>query len=166
MLCDLCAYFAGNKPTFSVLDGIVAMEGNGPTGGEPKELGVLISGINPFSVDTVGAHIAGIDGVIMLDEAKRRSFTKDAPELHVISDKPLDTYVSTDFVMPESAEKSGSCARSCPKQTIDFRNQRGGGRYARINRSGCIECYCCQELCPVKAVKIKKNPLFRLLNVR
>lgn len=36
MLCDLCAYFAGNKPTFSVLDGIVAMEGNGPTGGEPE----------------------------------------------------------------------------------------------------------------------------------
>ncbi len=156
MLCDLCAYFAGNKPTFSVLDGIVAMEGNGPTGGEPKELGVLISGINPFSVDTVGAHIAGIDGVIMLDEAKRRSFTKDAPELHVISDKPLDTYVSTDFVMPESVEKSGS--------SIHLLTTLCGGRiykfiqpHPEIEKNKCVGCGACARSCPKQTIEFRNQ---------
>ena len=196
MLVDLCAFFAGNKPTFSVLDGIVGMEGNGPTGGEPKKLGVLISGRNPFSVDRVGARIAGLDGVIMLDEAERRGFTKPAEELPLTSEKPLAEYLCPDFKKPESAEKSGSsirllqtmcggkiyrllqprpvvdakkcvgcgeCARSCPKKTIDLIKKKSGGRYAHIKRQDCIECFCCQELCPVKAVRIKKNPLFRLL---
>ena len=44
-----------------VVDGIVAMEGNGPVIGTPKELGVVVAGSNPFTVDATCARMMGFD---------------------------------------------------------------------------------------------------------
>ena len=42
-----------------ILDGIVAMEGNGPLFGNALEMNLLIAGDNPYLVDTVAARIMG-----------------------------------------------------------------------------------------------------------
>lgn len=192
MLTDLCSFYAGSKPTFNLLDGIIAMEGNGPTGGEPRRLGCLIAGKNPFNVDVVGASIIGFDNIIMLEEAKRRGYTSDTPT--VLGDS-LEALSVEDFVRPDSSGGSassleklskvfggrlykwlqprpivdrshcvgcGECARSCPQKTIRM-VEGGKRRHAEINDADCIKCYCCQELCPIKAVRIKKNPIMKLL---
>lgn len=53
---------AGNaKRYFSVVDGIVAMEGNGPVAGVPKQTGILLAGANAVAVDTVCAKLMGFD---------------------------------------------------------------------------------------------------------
>jgi len=44
-----------------VVDGITAMEGNGPVIGTPKSLGVLVAGLNPVAVDAVCTGIMGFD---------------------------------------------------------------------------------------------------------
>ena len=44
-----------------VVDGIVAMEGNGPIIGTPRELGVIVAGVNPLAVDAVCTRMMGID---------------------------------------------------------------------------------------------------------
>ena len=44
-----------------VVDGIIAMEGNGPLIGTPRELGVVVAGVNPVSVDAVCARMMGFD---------------------------------------------------------------------------------------------------------
>ncbi len=44
-----------------VVDGIVAMEGNGPLIGTPRELGVVVAGVNPVSVDAVCSRMMGFD---------------------------------------------------------------------------------------------------------
>ena len=49
------------KKYFSLVDGIVAMEGNGPVAGDRKEAGLLIAGENPVAVDLVCAKIMGFD---------------------------------------------------------------------------------------------------------
>jgi uncharacterized protein (DUF362 family) len=49
------------KRYFSLVDGVVAMEGNGPVGGNPKSVGTLIAGENPAAVDAVAARIMGFD---------------------------------------------------------------------------------------------------------
>ena len=49
------------KRWFSVVDGIVAMEGNGPVAGTRRETGLLIAGANPVAVDTVCARLMGFD---------------------------------------------------------------------------------------------------------
>lgn len=46
---------------FSLVDGIVAGEGNGPMIPTPKRIGTLIAGRNPYKVDYVATYIMGFD---------------------------------------------------------------------------------------------------------
>lgn len=45
----------------AVIDGTVAMEGEGPTRGTPVQMGVLLAGMDPLAVDAVGATLMGFD---------------------------------------------------------------------------------------------------------
>lgn len=49
------------KRFFSIVDGIIAMEGNGPVAGDAKPLGILIAGENPVAVDSACARLMGFD---------------------------------------------------------------------------------------------------------
>jgi uncharacterized protein (DUF362 family) len=62
------------KKYFSVVDGIISMEGNGPVAGTPLNTGFVISGDNPVSVDAVCAKLMGFDS----DKIKiiKRAFDK------------------------------------------------------------------------------------------
>lgn len=44
---------------FSIVDGILGMEGNGPLQGEPRQCGVLVCGEDPVSVDATCSRIMG-----------------------------------------------------------------------------------------------------------
>ena len=44
-----------------VVDGIIAMEGNGPVIGTPRELGIVVAGLNPVAIDAVCTGIMGFD---------------------------------------------------------------------------------------------------------
>jgi uncharacterized protein (DUF362 family) len=50
------------RPSFNILDGIVALEGEGPgRGGVPKTLGVLMAGRDPFAVDLAVCRMIGLN---------------------------------------------------------------------------------------------------------
>jgi uncharacterized protein (DUF362 family) len=54
----LIAAFAYSIPvTLNLLDGIVAMQRDGPSGGDPRPLGALIAGTDSISVDAVAAEV-------------------------------------------------------------------------------------------------------------
>jgi len=46
---------------YSIVDGVIAMEGHGPILGTPKPAGVLVMGDNAVSVDSTAARIMGVD---------------------------------------------------------------------------------------------------------
>ena len=48
------------RPDFSIVDGIIGMEGNGPTQGTAKEAGVLIMGDDPVAVDATATRLMGL----------------------------------------------------------------------------------------------------------
>jgi uncharacterized protein (DUF362 family)/Pyruvate/2-oxoacid:ferredoxin oxidoreductase delta subunit len=48
------------RPRLSVLDGVVAMEGNGPRNGKPRRVGVILAGEDPVAVDAAGAFLIGL----------------------------------------------------------------------------------------------------------
>jgi uncharacterized protein (DUF362 family) len=60
-------------PQFSIVDGIVGMEGNGPIQGEPRQCGVLVLGDDPVAVDATAARLMTIDPrkVAYLENADR-----------------------------------------------------------------------------------------------
>ncbi|HLO25930.1 MAG TPA: DUF362 domain-containing protein, partial [Geobacteraceae bacterium] len=47
-------------PDLTIVDAVSAMEGNGPGSGDPRDVGLLLAGINPVAVDVIAAEIAGI----------------------------------------------------------------------------------------------------------
>jgi uncharacterized protein (DUF362 family) len=49
------------NPNLTILDGIIGHEGNGPSGGEPRELGVLGASANVFALDRALVDILQID---------------------------------------------------------------------------------------------------------
>jgi uncharacterized protein (DUF362 family) len=48
------------RPDFAIVDGIIGMEGNGPTQGTPKPCGVLVMGDDPVAVDSTCTRIMGL----------------------------------------------------------------------------------------------------------
>ena len=49
------------KPVLTIIDGIVAMHGQGPINGKSKPLGWLIGGIDPIACETVCCRLIGIE---------------------------------------------------------------------------------------------------------
>lgn len=64
--------------------------------------------------------------------------------------------------IPEKCRGCGECVASCPQHTIELK-EKNGKKIARIRHNHCIRCYCCQELCPFEAIKVKKNLIIRII---
>jgi len=57
MLVDLAAMV---RPRLHIMDAVMAMEGNGPRGGTPKRLGLLLLSADPVALDATASRIIGL----------------------------------------------------------------------------------------------------------
>ncbi|MBQ8496925.1 MAG: DUF362 domain-containing protein [Clostridia bacterium] len=64
--------------------------------------------------------------------------------------------------MSDKCRGCGECVASCPQHTIEL-VVKNGKKLARVRHGNCIRCYCCQELCPFEAIKVKKNFVIRIV---
>ena len=167
---------------FHLLDGIVAMEGNGPGNGTPVPLGVLLGSENAAAVDSVAARLIGLDpGGLLTCQAAADLGTGPSPsvEISVLGDSPPPSPFP--FKLPEPARMDwglpgllkgilrrfllpfpavdrhrcvtcAHCQKVCPAGAISLKNGK-----IMIKTSLCIRCYCCQEICPENAIVFKKH---------
>jgi len=191
MICDLCGMLYNEKKMITVCDGIVGMEGNGPTGGTPKDYGVLLTSRSPFCLDLVCEAILGFEGTVPItEEAKARGLCpEDISGLSIIGDNVYDCKIEK-VILPDTQKFNilrelpnifgGRLAKLFePKPAINKKTCIGCGVCARscpqhtiaiknkkayINYKSCIKCYCCQELCPINSVKIKQNILIKIIH--
>lgn len=194
MLVDLCTMHLDKKSILSVVDAVYGMEGNGPSGGDKRNYGLLLSSLNPFNVDIACSHIMGIDNEVgYINIAKEYGFcVSDYSELKLNNN--INDYVIKDIKLPDTKSLPvlkklptifggrlnrffeprpsvitkkcvgcGECMRSCPAKTIELLTDNNGKKVAKIRDKNCIKCYCCQELCPINAVKVIKNPIFKII---
>lgn len=57
-LVDIITYV---KPVLMVMDAVVAMHGNGPSGGDPYTANLLLASTDPFAMDVVCASLVGME---------------------------------------------------------------------------------------------------------
>lgn len=97
------------KRYFSIVDGIAAMEGNGPVAGVRRDAGILVGGANPVSVDAVCAALMGFDYrklplIARAFESHRFPLTEGAhSEITPVSnvrcwDRPLNSWQRSDLL--------------------------------------------------------------------
>lgn len=172
------------RPVLSVLDGIVGMEGKGPSGGNPRAIGALVVGTDAHAVDCAGASLIGMEeeDVPTLRLARAyglmpamRVLGESAEGLRVagfvrapaekagkklLSSKTFGRFVrSKPVVMQEKCVSCGVCVQCCPQKTIALKNGRIVFSY-----DACIRCYCCQELCPKNAIDVWQPFYMKMLS--
>lgn len=176
------------KPVLAIMDAVVAMEGNGPSAGRPKKVGLIISSDDVFALDTVATSIIGLkhQDVPTVFMAQRRGLGRmediiiaginmedikvddfDIPTLRGFSvtekippflSRYLDRHVKPYPIFHHDICKScGICVSNCPPKALKM-----VGNKPVVDLKTCIRCFCCQELCPHKAVSIKKPSIAKL----
>ena len=172
------------KPSFAVMDGIIGMEGNGPSHGNPIKSGVILASQDCVSLDLVAAELIGFDplkipttvGVLKkgfagecpvivgtpLNEAKMK-FKKSGGGVTTVPPFLTRSFGKYFTIYPRinrrKCTRCGACYLNCSPQAVE---KLEDGEF-RINEKKCILCYCCRELCPNNAVDIKKSLLATLL---
>ncbi len=171
------------KVDLHIMDGIYAMEGEGPTAGQRYHAGKILMSRDPLALDTVAVAMLGLkakDVPILVSARERQLGCSDLKEIEILGDYDSPPRLAN-FKLPilRSARRRNQwiigavvlflktrpkinkkickhcnmCVESCPVQAID-RNTK------KIDDSICIECMCCHELCQYKAVKLRRvNPL-------
>jgi uncharacterized protein (DUF362 family)/Pyruvate/2-oxoacid:ferredoxin oxidoreductase delta subunit len=162
--------FAHRPPHLTIVDGLTAMEGEGPSSSELRPLNRLIASYNAVAVDSAMARIMGLKeaDVFQIQFAKEKGLYRgaqiegDASPLPNFKGPfgsglrqliaPLVNSLAFRYTHPkprinlELCVHCNRCVNACPVQAID--------ETPNIDQSKCITCYCCQEVCIYSAVVI------------
>jgi uncharacterized protein (DUF362 family) len=89
-------------PDLTIVDGIIGHEGNGPSGGEPRALGVLAASSNVFALDRALVDILQVDPAIVptITAAQRLGLCPDLEAIHFPQLTPSDLQI-TDWKLPD-----------------------------------------------------------------
>jgi uncharacterized protein (DUF362 family)/NAD-dependent dihydropyrimidine dehydrogenase PreA subunit len=172
VILDVFSYV---KPAISLVDGILVMEGQGPTNGTPKHVGLVAGSTDLVALDTILADLAGLPPVKILSVAQERGLgVADPAKIEVIGPlngeirvpiKPADPskakigllgkikygiryFGVRPILNTDRKEDLEEVAKFCPVDAIDL-----SGR-PRI-RSNCVKCMTCIESCKDNAVTLK-----------
>ncbi len=188
----LADVYGALKPHLTVVDAVVAMEGDGPASGRPLAVGVLVAGADAVAVDALCCLALGIEPqkVPMIRFAVERGFGSAGWQTACVAGDGLDALrgvrmkpsiarrlqqipeplfrLLTRFTRcrPRIARplctRCGICAGICPVKAIPTAPD---GRVGPVLGEKCILCMCCVESCPMHAVEVG-SPLMRLLRFR
>lgn len=187
MLVDICAFL---EPDLSILDGIWAMEGDGPTGGSRRQVGVLAASASPYALDVCGAALTGSGAgkILTLKLAGERGLGPSFLDEVEVLGEPIEAYAVKDFLpakasgtdfidrlpafLRPAAKKlatpypkiDGKACVGCGKcaQSCPQHTIRMVGGRARVDLKNCIRCFCCHEMCPKHVVRVRRLRMFDL----
>ena len=100
----------------SIVDGIIAGEGDGPMAPDPKPCGILVGGFNPVAVDCVCAHVMGFD--IEKIPLLRNAFRMKAFPLVAFSPEEIE-------IISNRAEFNKKLLKIQPRDTSHFKPHFG-----------------------------------------
>ncbi len=184
MLVDL---MLACKPALAIMDAVVGMEGEGPAGGTPREIGALLASADSVALDVVASAMAGLDPLEVYTNkaAARRGLGPSSADAVEVLGEEWRRFAPSGFALPardlsskmprwlgkrlrhwttarpylERAEGCTKC-RTCEKSCpVGAIDMDAEG--PRFDHHTCIRCYCCQELCPPQAIGLTHPPLAR-----
>jgi len=187
MLLDLF-YFV--KPALNIVDGIIAMEGQGPGFGDPRHLGLIIAGSDGVAVDRVIAEIVKIpiEQVPVLQVALQDGYGIARLEDIAVCGEHIAEVMFADFKAPQyrdimakipgpvmlllksfltaqptvTREECVECEMCLRACPRECITHPAGA--ILINEEACIQCLCCMEICPQGAIALRPGALLALFS--
>lgn len=169
--------FRLRPPDLFIVDAVIGMEGNGPASPDLREIGLCLASENGIALDAVIAYMMGCEPGLLrfLQRAKELGLgdydlqkiaimgeLRTLPNFrlpplggeailgnHAIQSLIHDRTTLRPRVDPELCTGCGTCVAQCSVSALSI-----GETVPVVDADACISCFCCQELCPEKAVTL------------
>jgi uncharacterized protein (DUF362 family)/ferredoxin len=168
----------------AIMDAVVGMEGDGPSGGDPRTIGCIMASADLTAVDAVACRMIGIEpsinpilsaaakrGYGVIDVEKIETVGIDPAEFTIDDYKTIKEYIGILKLLPLPGpaiewlrQHWKAYPEIEPEKCVKCMNCRNGcplkppaidpDQGYEVNKSTCIKCYCCHEFCPIKAIKL------------
>lgn len=152
VLLDLIGFM---KPRLSIMDAVLAMEGEGPgASGTPRPVGLLLLSDSPLALDVIAGEIMGLprdsNPILLAAEARGLSPTR-WEEIELVGARLEDLRIP-DYRFPANVRSNlmeffgpltGTAQRLC-KNLLS--------QTPRIREDLCVGCAICKNACPGKAI--------------
>jgi uncharacterized protein (DUF362 family)/Pyruvate/2-oxoacid:ferredoxin oxidoreductase delta subunit len=178
-----------HRVAYNILDGVVGMDGVGPSAGKPHRFGLLFGSTSAAALDYTASKFMGFklkqipylkkalhyEGVLPSHIEIPLSFHEfklENVDLTVtLLNSSIMRFVPSSVRYPlqrafrffpfitEECRNCGVCVNACPVKTI----RRADGENPVIDTEKCICCLCCHEMCPHNAIVIRKSWLAKLI---
>jgi ferredoxin len=174
--------FSAVRPCLGIMDAIIGMEGNGPSGGNLKKVSYLFLSEDCVALDAVAAKAVGFEKLDIWTTrvaSQRRLGCGEIAKVKIVGDELLPVRFippTTLFMNPPSVisrtfyevtakkphfdlnkcSRCRACLKHCPVNAITFEH------YPTLHSARCIECFVCAEVCPEGAVNPQNKFLFFL----
>lgn len=152
MLVDLNLYL---KPRLFIMDGIIAMEGNGPASGDPVFMKTILVSKDPVALDSVFARLIDlkpeyVPTIVYGDKYKLGTMNFNnisvlTPDGEITIDDAFKKYGNPDFVVNRNKRGFWSLKEL-------FLKSKEKKHKPVVDLNLCIACGKCESVCPVKAV--------------
>lgn len=171
------------NPSITLVDGILALEGQGPgKGGIPRSLGIIVGGRNAFAVDMAICSMLGIDPDELPTHKAAKNLRLAGNAVNISGDfnivhnfrlpdtgpltlgpKPLHRFMRKHLLQRPQVDSllcrlCGECRQYCPAKAISQ-----DSKAINFDYDGCIRCYCCIEICPYGALRATETAPGRFL---
>ena len=161
------------KPALTVLDGIVAMDGGGPSHGRVRNLGLVVLSDDDIALDDYLERILSVPYPLPVSSVARENgllreamvIDREPPEIGSFLVPEGDrTAWNLPYLVREAARTAftrkprcdarkctacRTCADVCASRALTLVDG-----VVSINYKKCIRCYCCAEMCPVGAITV------------
>ncbi len=160
-------------PSITIMDGILAMEGQGPgRSGVPRELGLIIGSSDALALDITVTRMLGLKPEMLLTNKVAADMGLAPEKIEVDGEAPVIRdfrlpvigpvifgppalhgfmrrhFVQRPHVNGRLCKQCGECWKYCPAKAITPEGKKITFDYDR-----CIRCFCCIEVCPHGALK-------------
>lgn len=150
------------KPRLHIMDGIVAMEGNGPQSGDPVPMHVILASEDPVALDSVFCRLVDLDPALVATNVYGQEFgigTYEAENIQILTE-------DGQLTMEETISRFGNPDFNVERET-EFKGQLNSisflqpflDRKPYVKKDKCVGCGICIKACPLdpKAIYFRRG---------
>lgn len=160
------------NPGLTIMDGVIGMEGEGPTSGDIVKTNTILASKNGIALDIAATKMINLNpkAVYTIKSAIKRKIYPNFEFISIGDRLPhfkfkipsnqivLKTEKNLKYMFKEKpiicdtkkCIKCARCMKHCPTHSIKMTP------YPLVNPKTCIRCFCCIEICPTDSMGFKK----------